>query len=180
MYEECPICSCQMFRNADGDWMCCLCGYTTPFKLPVSDYERVEHMKVLTDPFDETPIPKKLYLESGDGRIERLIRGSDIIEEIMLDDRVTTIAPYAFSRFKKLKKVIFSKNLLVIGEGAFLECRALEEIILPKGLLKIDHYAFAKCALDGHKLYVPEGVWLGRDALPAPYHKKGFCNGTIV
>ena len=141
--------------------------------MPVDGFEPLEHIKVLTDFFDESPIPARVYLDSANGRIPRLIRGSDKIEELKIAEGVTTIAAYAFSGFEKLRKVVLPESIRYIEEGAFLKCRSLREINLPDGLRKIDHYAFGKTALDGYNLRVPETLVLGRDALPPPYQKGG-------
>ncbi len=67
------------------------------------------------------------------------------IEEIVIPDSVTYIAPYAFEFCNKLKKVSLSKNVKVIESQTFCGCTELTEIILPEGLQIIGDHAFDGC-----------------------------------
>lgn len=62
--------------------------------------------------------------------------------EFVLPDKVTAIAPYAFSSCKKLTSIVLSEGIEEIPEGAFSRCWGLEKINLPQGLKRIGRRAF--------------------------------------
>ena len=69
------------------------------------------------------------------------------ITEIYLPDSVEYINKQAFKGSKKLKSVVFSKNLKEIEAGAFMDCLSLEKIDLPEGLEKIHIRAFLRAGV---------------------------------
>lgn len=69
---------------------------------------------------------------------------NSFVEEIDLS-HVTKIEDDAFAYCINLKKIIFGKDLILIGENAFLHCISLEEIKLPEKLTEIGNAAFWKC-----------------------------------
>ena len=58
--------------------------------------------------------------------------------------KVTGIAPNAFSKNSKIKKVTIGKNVTVIGNKAFYKCTSLKAITIPAKVTKIGSQAFSK------------------------------------
>ena len=58
---------------------------------------------------------------------------------------VTNIANNAFSKCKKIKKIIISNNITVIGNGAFNKCTSLKRIVIPAKVTSIGKNAFSGC-----------------------------------
>ena len=77
-------------------------------------------------------------------------------EELAVKDGTVSIANKAFSR-SDIRKVIFSKELRIIGESAFGHCYNLKNIELPEGLLYIDKLCFIDCK-NLNKVYIPKSV----------------------
>ncbi|MDO4869992.1 MAG: leucine-rich repeat protein [Bacillota bacterium] len=66
---------------------------------------------------------------------------------ITVDDveyAVTAIAPKAFFKNKKIKKVTVGDNIKTIGASAFARCKKLKTFTLGAGVEKIDAYCFSK------------------------------------
>ncbi len=70
-------------------------------------------------------------------------RGDDTLEELEIPEGVTSIAPYEYANYTKLKKVTLPSTLESIGEGAFQGCTALTEITV--NVPKISAHAFRDC-----------------------------------
>ena len=77
-------------------------------------------LEALCDLFDETPIPKAIYIHSHTGMIPPLLRGRYEVECITLGSGITQIAPFAFAGFINLRKIHIPRTLRVIGEYAFM------------------------------------------------------------
>lgn len=69
----------------------------------------------------------------------------DSIQEVYIEDGITTICPFAFRDCRNLHTVRLPKTLETIQLEAFCRCTALKEIKLPEGLEKIEFWAFALC-----------------------------------
>ena len=83
---------------------------------------------------------------------------SSSIENIIIPDSVTYIAPYAFEFCYKLKKVVLSKNVNVIESQTFDSCTELTEVIIPDGKLEcISYHAFNGCT-KLEKINIPDSV----------------------
>nr|MCR4672705.1 leucine-rich repeat protein [Lachnospiraceae bacterium] len=67
------------------------------------------------------------------------------IEELIIEEGVTSVSTCAFEGCKNLTKVTLPSTLTAIGIQAFRGCSALEEIELPEGLLTINGSAFENC-----------------------------------
>ncbi len=67
------------------------------------------------------------------------------ITTIYVNDTVTEIGDYLFSKMPSLKMVSLSENISKIGEGAFSNCPNLEEINIPDSVLEITPKAFYNC-----------------------------------
>lgn len=92
---------------------------------------------------------------------ESLCSGSEILEQVYIEDSVGKIENGAFSNCHKLKKVIMNghekKGVTEIGDNAFEGCEELIEIILPETLTKIGKSAFKGC-LKLKKIQIPNGI----------------------
>ena len=58
---------------------------------------------------------------------------------------VTNIDDKAFTRRRRLKKVVIPEGVKRIGADAFSDCDSLEEVSIPASVETIDSYAFAEC-----------------------------------
>jgi hypothetical protein len=67
------------------------------------------------------------------------------IEKFVIDDNITSIEAYAFTKCYNLTLVTMSQNLVTIGEYAFSECTNLTTITLPDSLTIIGQKAFSDC-----------------------------------
>nr|ADU86907.1 cellulase [uncultured bacterium] len=59
--------------------------------------------------------------------------------------KVTSIAPKAFYKNKKLKKIVIGANIVRIGKQAFYGCTNLKKVIIKKKPKQIGKQAFGKC-----------------------------------
>lgn len=55
-------------------------------------------------------------------------------EELVIPDGVEIIMPYTFKDCKRLKKIVFGKNLKKICSGAFEGCSKLKEVVYGPGV----------------------------------------------
>jgi len=65
-------------------------------------------------------------------------------EEVVIKDGTVSIANKAFSK-SDISKVVFPKELRIIGESAFGHCYNLKNIEFPEGLLYIDTLCLTDC-----------------------------------
>ena len=78
--------------------------------------------------------------------------------------KVTSIGKRAFYQNKKLKKIIFGKNIIQIGKKAFYRCNSLKVIKLNKKLSEIGDSAFSTC-IKLQYVAMPKSVkWIGKRA----------------
>ena len=71
-------------------------------------------------------------------------RKMESLEQLVLENTVTSINTYAFQNCKNLKSVILSENLESIGNYAF-DNTAIEEVDLPSSITSIGTGAFRNC-----------------------------------
>lgn len=78
--------------------------------------------------------------------------------------KVTSIEKRAFYQNKKLKKIVFGKNIIQIGKKAFYRCNSLKVIKLNKKLSEIGDSAFSTC-IKLQYVAIPKSVkWIGKRA----------------
>lgn len=81
--------------------------------------------------------------------------GADV-EKLILSDTVTTIGEYAFGQCKKLKEIVWGKQISEIGSSAFAST-ALTEIEIPSTVKIIGKGAFSGCE-SLTKIVLPDGI----------------------
>ena len=91
---------------------------------------------------------------------------NEIIEEVIIEEGVKEISPYAFRGCTNLKKVTIPSSVTLIGSNAFAECTSLTEITLPDTITSIEQGAFYKSGLTEVKLpknidIINEGCFCG-------------------
>lgn len=64
------------------------------------------------------------------------------IDSVKMPDSITRIGNFAFGDCKKLKQIVFSQNLKVMGIGCFVACEGLETVDIPGSLNTIPRDAF--------------------------------------
>ena len=67
------------------------------------------------------------------------------IRTVVVEEGITDIAPYAFSRCDSLVSVTLSDSMTAIREAMFIKCDNLSEVTLPKKLEVIGDNAFSGC-----------------------------------
>ena len=67
------------------------------------------------------------------------------IRTVVVEEGITDIAPYAFSRCDNLISVTLPDSMTVIREAMFIKCDNLSEVTLPKKLKVIGDNAFSGC-----------------------------------
>ena len=67
------------------------------------------------------------------------------IKRIVVSEGIRVIGPQAFEGCKTLESVILPSSLTGIGDNAFAGCQALVDITLPDGLRRIGSHAFEEC-----------------------------------
>ena len=67
------------------------------------------------------------------------------IKTIIIEEGITTIGSYAFTRCKLATSASLPSTLLEIHTYGFDNCRSLKTITLPYGLVRIDTNAFSEC-----------------------------------
>ena len=77
-------------------------------------------------------------------------------EEVVIKDGTVSIANKAFSK-SDISKVVFPKELRIIGESAFGHCYNLKNIEFPEGLLYIDTLCLTDCK-NLNRVYIPKSV----------------------
>ena len=79
------------------------------------------------------------------------------ITAIIIQEGVTGIGDYAFSRCNYVISVTIPQSVVRIGNYAFSDCSSLTEINIPKGVTSIGAYAFHDCT-GLTSATIPEGV----------------------
>ena len=85
------------------------------------------------------------------------------IEKFVIDDNITSIEAYAFTKCNNLTLVTMSKNLTTIGEYAFSDCTNLTSVTLPDSLTIIGQKAFSDCT-NLTSVTLPDNVNIGERA----------------
>ncbi len=67
------------------------------------------------------------------------------IQELRVEEGVTTLCSDAFESCEHLRTVRFPSSLRRIGWGVFYACEALESAVFPEGLETLGAYAFGRC-----------------------------------
>ena len=92
---------------------------------------------------------KKVLRVTGKGacNIPNQIRdlGKDNVEELIIEEGITSVKGGSFYYFSALQKVTFPDTLSEIIGGSFARCIKLTEITLPKGVKKLGKEAFYDC-----------------------------------
>lgn len=88
------------------------------------------------------------------------------IKSVTINNGVTSIGDYAFSRCYSLTHVTIADSVVKIGCGAFYNCRRVRGITIPDNLTEIGAEAFVGCPLYG--IVIPDSVtsigdWAFRD-----------------
>lgn len=79
------------------------------------------------------------------------------IQNLIIDDGVTSVGSFAFLNCKNLKKVKFPDGLISINSHAFAGCNVLSDMTLPDSITNIGENAFWACYLIT-KVTIPNGV----------------------
>ena len=95
---------------------------------------------------------KKTLTISGSGRMKDISDDgglfeyyNDIIEEIVINDGITSIGEMAFRGLDILKRISIPNSIISIGDFAFSGCESLSSITIPKSVTSIGRYAFSGC-----------------------------------
>ena len=84
------------------------------------------------------------------------------IEKFVIDDNITSIEAYAFTKCNNLTLVTMSKNLTTIGEYAFSDCTNLTSVTLPDNV-NIGERAFSDCT-SLISVTLPNNATIGKEA----------------
>ena len=79
------------------------------------------------------------------------------IENIVMEEGVTSIGSDAFAWCESLKNVTFPDSLTTIGGSAFFQCSSLESVILPDNMTKLGFGAFWNC-FSLRYITIPDGI----------------------
>lgn len=79
------------------------------------------------------------------------------VESVVFSKNVVTIGENSFENCKYLKTIEFKSNSFEILSYAFYGCSSIEELILPEGLSHIGAYAFADCT-SLKRLHIPSSL----------------------
>ncbi len=79
------------------------------------------------------------------------------IENVIIEDGVTTIGNYAFYQCGNLASISIPDSVNSIGEGSFEDCAKLVNIDIPDNVTSISYSAFASC-LSLTSIDIPDGV----------------------
>lgn len=81
----------------------------------------------------------------------------NMIEEVVIGDGVTSIAPFAFYNCRNLSSVTCSESVVEIGNQAFQYCVGLRNVKFPKNINSIGSRAFYGCS-SLSSIILPEGL----------------------
>ena len=79
------------------------------------------------------------------------------IKTIHIDDGITRISDWAFSKCKNLTSIDVPQSVTAIGDYAFYYCSALNTISIPDSVISIGNVAFASCS-SLTKIIIPDCV----------------------
>ena len=71
---------------------------------------------------------------------------TNAIEKVIIENGVTSMGSYAFSRCSSLTSIEIPDSITSIGERAFYRCSSLESINIPEGVTSIEEDAFSGCS----------------------------------
>ena len=86
------------------------------------------------------------------------------INNVVIDNGITTIGDYAFSGCSNLTSVTIGNSVTTIGNDAFYKCTGLTSVTIPDSVTTIGSYTFYKCT-GLTSVTVPDSVTsIGKDA----------------
>lgn len=91
------------------------------------------------------------YLNNNDSLfvLGSVVLGGRIKGEVVIDNNIKMIAPYAFSENTSITSFTSSDSLTVIGEGAFYRCTNLSNVDVSDGLSYVGPLAFYSTGIKG-------------------------------
>ena len=87
----------------------------------------------------------------------------NMLQEVYIGDRVTSIGVYAFSNCSSLANITIPDGVTYISGYAFQSCYSLANITIPDGVTSIDNYAFQSCRSLAN-ITIPDGVTIINDS----------------
>ena len=81
----------------------------------------------------------------------------NMLQEIYIGDRVTSIRDYAFSGCYSLESITIPNGVTSIGNNAFQNCYSLANVTIPNGVTSIRDYAFFGC-YSLARITIPDGI----------------------
>ena len=87
----------------------------------------------------------------------------NMLQEVYIGDRVTSIGVYAFSNCSSLANITIPDGVTSISGYAFQSCYSLANITIPDGVTSIDNYAFQSCRSLAN-ITIPDGVTIINDS----------------
>lgn len=102
-------------------------------------------------------IPGSTVLASGS-----IFNGCNHLEDVVLEEGVSTLTNGAFSRCVILSRITLPSTLTVISDNAFFYCACLEEVTFPINIIEIGAASFQGCTKLKGELNLPNLSLLGR------------------
>ncbi len=94
-------------------------------------------------------VDKKTVTISGGGALnynpENMPYNEENIENIIIENGVTSINHSAFYGHKTLKSIVISDSVKYIGAQSFVKCKSLENVTISNSVATIENYMFAGC-----------------------------------
>ena len=87
----------------------------------------------------------------------------DDVVTVTIDDTLTSIGDYAFSRCRNLESIIIPPTITSIEDLAFRDCSKLESIIIPPSVTYIEKWAFQGCS-NLKSITIPPSTEIGASA----------------
>ena len=88
------------------------------------------------------------------------------IKEVVVEEGVTTIGPWAFAYCEQMTKVTLPETLNVIDYGAFVLCSALEKVTIPAYVTLINSQAFCNCTALSEVYFLGDAPKFNEDMYP--------------
>ena len=82
---------------------------------------------------------------------------ADVIQEVIIEQGVSTIGDYAFAYCGNLKSVVIPNSVTSIGESAFDSCSSLTSVNIPNSVTSIGFGAFLLCS-SLTEITIPENI----------------------
>ena len=105
-------------------------GLTSVHITDVSSWCKIDFRNVLSSPLYYA---RNLYLNG------------EIVTNLVIPNRVTSIGKWAFNCCTSLKSVVIPNSVTSIGEYAFYYCTGLKSVVIPNSVTSIGEYAFYHC-----------------------------------